>query len=363
VITQTKQKTISTNEKPIPSWQLSLAQYRIPNLKHSLWQVANTLIPFIFIWYLMYTSLSHSYWLTLALAPIAAGFQLRLFIIFHDCSHGAFFKNRKFNDWLGSLCGVICLTSYHHWRHSHAIHHATNGNLDRRREGSILPMTMQKYLQGNGDILTLTVREYKQLSVWERLAYRIYREPFFMLVLVPSLLFVVFQRFASPSATKRARYGVYWTNLGIFTVIVVLSLLIGFQAFLLVELPIVILSSTTGVWLFYVQHQFEGTYWQQEDGWNFIEAALQGSSYYKLPTVLQWFTGNIGFHHIHHLNPRIPNYNLQKCFDDNLFFRKTKAITLISGLRSLFFRLWDEEQQKMIGFRTFRALNQKPSKD
>lgn len=341
------------------SWQVIISQYRIVNLRYSLWQLFNTFIPFILTWYLMYLSLSYSYWITLALSPLTAGFQLRLFIIFHDCGHGSFFKSQKANSVLGSICGLLCLTPYYHWRHFHAVHHATTGNLARRVDGELLPMTIQKYLQNNGDVLTLTVKEYRQLSSWEKFLYRLYRHPLLFLVLVPVLLFVVLHRFANPRAAKRERQSVYWTNLAIAGVIVVLSFTIGFGSFLLVELPVVVLSSTVGVWLFYVQHQFEDTYWEQAAEWDFVTAALRGSSYYKLPPVLQWFTGNIGFHHIHHLNPRVPNYNLQKCHDTNLFSDQTKAITFWSSLRSIYFRLWDEDQQKMVGFRQFKRLEQK----
>lgn len=338
------------------SWQAVLAQYRTPSLRVSLWQLVNTVIPFVIICYGMYLSLSYSYWLTLALAPLAAGFHVRLFIIFHDCTHNAFFKSQRANALLGTICGFICFTPYYHWRHYHALHHATTGNLTKRLEGELVPLTWRRCMATNGDILTLTVKEYLQLSSRERLTYRLYRRLLLCLFLMPLVMFVVLHRLANSKAAKRERYSVYWTNLAILVLMLGLSLLIGLGPLLLIGLPVVALSSTIGVWLFYVQHQFEETYWEEQGEWKFMKAALQGSSYYKLPLLLQWFSGNIGFHHIHHLNPRIPNYHLPKCHAASPLFRQTKAVTLWSGLKSLFFRLWDEDQQKMVSFNEFKRL-------
>lgn len=333
-----------------PSWRTMVAPYRNPALWKSLWQIANTFIPFFLTWYLMYVSLTYSYWLTLALAPLAAGFQLRLFIIFHDCGHHSFFKSGWANDWLGSISGGLCFTPYFHWRHLHALHHTTVGNLGRRIEGELLPLTMKKYTENNGDVLTLTVKEYQQLSSGEKLVYRFYRNPLLLFLVMPLLLFVVLHRFANPKTARRERQSVYWTNLALLAVILGLGFSIGFVPLLLVELPILAIASSVGVWLFYVQHQFEESYWEQAGEWNFVVAALQGSSYYKLPALLQWFTGSIGFHHIHHLSPKVPNYYLQKCHNANPLFQQTRPVNMRSGLKSIFLRLWDEEQQKMIGF-------------
>jgi omega-6 fatty acid desaturase (delta-12 desaturase) len=341
------------NEK---SWQAVLAQHRSPRLHSSLWQLINTLIPFIVICYVMYLSLAYSYWLTLALAPLAAGFHVRLFIIFHDCTHNAFFKSQRANAILGTLCGFICFTPYYHWRHFHALHHATTGNLTKRLEGEIVPLTFHKCMETNGDILTLTVNEYLQLSLRERLVYRFYRQLFLFLFLMPLVMFVVLHRLANSKAGKRERNSVYWTNLAIVGLTLGLSLLIGLGPLLLIALPIIAISGTVGVWLFYVQHQFEQTYWEPQGEWNFMRASLQGSSYYKLPRILQWFTGNIGFHHIHHLSPRIPNYRLQKCHEASPLFLQTRAVTLGAGLKSFFFRLWDEDQHKMVSFRQLKRL-------
>jgi omega-6 fatty acid desaturase (delta-12 desaturase) len=352
----TQLERISSSTAGEKSWQAVLAQHRTPSLHSSIWQLVNTLIPFIVICYVIYLSLAYSYWLTLALAPVAAGFHVRLFIIFHDCTHNAFFKSQRANAVLGTICGFICFTPYYHWRHFHALHHATTGNLTKRLEGEIVPLTFQKCMETNGDILTLTVKEYLQLSLRERLVYRLYRQLLLCLFLMPLVMFVVLHRLANSKAGKRERHSVHWTNLAILSLSIGLSLLIGVGPLLMIGLPIIAISGTAGVWLFYVQHQFEETYWEPQGEWNFMRASLQGSSYYKLPRILQWFTGNIGFHHIHHLNPRIPNYHLEKCHQASPLFFQTRAVTLGSGLKSFFFRLWDEEQHKMVSFAQLKLI-------
>lgn len=338
---------LSTDER---GWRELIAPYRNSTSWRSIYQLVNTVVPFFGLFFLMFLSFNISYWLTLALAPLAAGFQLRLFIIFHDCCHLSFFKSQKANTITGSILGVLCFTPYHHWRFYHAIHHATTGNLSKRFDGEEMPQNLNMYLQTNGDVLTLTVKEYNQLSSKHRLVYRFYRWFLLFLVVTPLLVFLVMHRLANPRADRRARYSVYGTNLALAVIIVGLSFLVGFWPLLLVSLPVLAISATVGVWLFYIQHQFEDTYWEASPSWNYLHAAMQGSSYYKLPLFLQWFTGNIGYHHIHHLNPRIPNYNLQKCHESSQFFGKTKALTLRTGLKSIFFRLWDEDERKMVGF-------------
>jgi omega-6 fatty acid desaturase (delta-12 desaturase) len=291
----------------------------------------------------MYLSLAYSYWLTLALALPAAGLLVRIFIIQHDCGHGSFFKSRKANDYLGSACGLLTLTPYYYWRKSHAIHHATASNLEHR---------------GIGDIYTMTVKEYLQQSQWGRLKYRLYRHPLFLLVLAPAFLFFVLYRFPHPDSKswKRERASVGWTNLAIAAAIALLSLTIGFKAFLLIQLPITLLAATLGTWLFFVQHQFEDTYWAKEGEWDYTLAALKGSSYYKLPRVLQWFTGNIGFHHIHHLSPRIPNYLLEKCHEENPLFQQVVVLTLWSSFKTISLSLWDEDQGRLISFGQLKSI-------
>jgi acyl-lipid omega-6 desaturase (Delta-12 desaturase) len=323
-------------------WKEVVTKYEQPRLRHSLWQMTNTLAPYAALWYLIYFTLGVSYWLTAALALLAAGFLIRAFIIFHDCGHGSFFKSRKANDLLGCLTGVLCFTPYYHWRWEHALHHATAGDLDRR---------------GTGDVWTLTVREYLEASRWKRFAYRLARNPFILFVLAPLFLFLVKQRFPAQKAGRRERKSVYGTNLALVVLAAGLSLLFGLKNYLLLQTGIVAAAGAGGVWLFYVQHQFEGVYWERRSGWDYYMAALQGSSFYKLPRILQWFSGNIGFHHIHHLSPRIPNYNLEKCHRAEPLFQTVKPVTLFSSLKSLTFRLWDEQRCKLVGF---GALKNRP---
>ena len=321
-------------------WRSAVAKYEAPELSRSAWQVVNTVVPYVALWYLMYRSIDFSYWATLALAVPAAGFASRLFIIFHDCGHGSFFVPRKANTLLGFFTGILTLTPYHSWRHEHAIHHATSGDLDRR---------------GVGDIWTMTVNEYLTSSFRDRLRYRLYRNPLVLFVLGPLYLFIVAQRFPRRGASKRERRSVHWTNLALVGVLAVMTVTIGLKAFIMVQLPILGIVSAAAVWMFYVQHQHEGVAWRRHEQWDYLTAALEGSSFYKLPKILQWFTGNIGFHHIHHLSPRIPNYFLQKCHDDSALFWDVREITLFSSARSLTFRLWDEEHHELVGFRRSRA--------
>jgi acyl-lipid omega-6 desaturase (Delta-12 desaturase) len=297
-------------------------------------------VPYALLWYLMYRSLAVSYWLTLPLAVLAAGFQVRVFIIFHDCGHGSFFQSRKAAALVGFITGVLTFTPYYHWRWQHALHHGSAGDLDRR---------------GMGDVWTLTVQEYLEASRWQRLAYRLARNPVVLFVLAPLFLFLVKQRFVAPKAAPRERRSVYWTNLAVLAMAAALSWMIGLQAYLVIQLTVMAMAGTAGVWLFYVQHQFEGVYWARHDEWDYTTVALQGSSFYKLPRILQWFTGSIGFHHIHHLNPRIPNYNLEKCQKTVPLFQAVKPVTLFSSLRSLTFRLWDEQCQKLVGYGCLRT--------
>jgi omega-6 fatty acid desaturase (delta-12 desaturase) len=327
------------------AWSALVAKYQTAHTWQSIWQVVNTFIPFGLVWYLMYLSLTYSYWLTLALALPAAGFLVRIFIIQHDCGHGSFFNTRKANDFLGSVCGVLTMTPYYYWRKSHAIHHASAGSLEDR---------------GIGDIYTMTVKEYLQQSKWGRLKYRLYRHPLILFVLAPTFLFVILHRFPLPESKswKRERASVYWTNLAIAAMVISLGFVIGLNSFLLIQLPIVVLAATMGTWLFFVQHQFEDTYYANGDQWDYTLAALQGSSYYQLPRVLQWFTGNIGFHHIHHLSPRIPNYRLQKCHEENPVFQQVVVLTLWTSLQSIFLSLWDEEESKLVSFRYLKSILQ-----
>ena len=277
-----------------------------------------------------------SYWLMLPIAILAAGFLVRIFIIFHDCGHASFFKSKRANNATGALAGLLLLTPYRHWRGQHALHHGTAGDLDRR---------------GSGDIWTLTVQEYLHSTRWRRFSYRFARNPIVLFVVAPLYVFVVHHRFAASTASMRERRSVHRTNWALLGIALVMSATIGLKAFLLIQLTASGVAGALGLWLFYVQHQFEGAFWARSADWNYTAAALQGSSFYKLPRVLQWFSGNIGFHHIHHLNPRIPNYRLQRCHEAVPFFKSIKPVTLRASLEFLTFRLWDEQRKAFVGFR------------
>lgn len=323
------------------AWKAIVEKYQRPSTGRALWQIVNTFGPYGLIWYLMYRSLAVSWWLTIPLALLAAAFLVRIFIIFHDCGHGSYFRSRRANNIVGFIAGVLTFTPYYHWRWEHAIHHGTAGQLDKR---------------GTGDVWTMTVQEYLESSRWKRFAYRLARNPFVLLVLAPLVMFVVLQRIPSPHASARERESVWWMNLAILCLVIGLSSIFGVVPYLLIQLTVTMVAGAAGVWLFYVQHQFEDAYWERGDNWDYAAAALKGSSFYKLPRILQWFSGNIGFHHIHHLSPRIPNYNLQKCHEADPLFQQVKPLTLFSSMKSLAFRLWDERAKKLVGYRRMRQI-------
>ncbi len=330
-------------------WKAIVQKYQQPSLPRAAWQLVNTLLPYAALWYLMFLSLSWSYWITLPLAVVAGMFLVRIFIIFHDCGHGSFFKSHLANDIFGFLTGVLTLTPYYHWRWEHSIHHASAGSLDRR---------------GTGDVWTMTVEEYLQSSRWKRFAYKLARNPVILFGIAPICLFVFRQRFYSPKANPREKWSVRWMNLAILGVAALLSWVFsghrgwgyGITAYLLIQLFVVAVGGGMGIWMFYVQHQFEDVYWERDQNWDFKEAALKGSSFYKLPRILQWFSGNIGFHHIHHLSPRIPNYNLERCHKADPMFQEVKPLTFFESLKSLRYRLWDEKLGKLVGYRRARKL-------
>jgi acyl-lipid omega-6 desaturase (Delta-12 desaturase) len=335
---------VSTANEQTPNrlaWKDVVARYQKSEVWPGVWQLVNTLVPYAALWYLMYLGLQVSAWLALPLALLAAGFLVRLFIIFHDCGHGSFFPSRKANDILGFITGVLTFTPYYHWRWEHALHHATSGDLDRR---------------GTGDVWTLTVQEYLEASRGKRFAYRLARNPVILFVLAPVFLFFIKMRIPAAKAPRRERHSVAWTNLAIVAMAAGMSLVFGLKAYLLLQLLITATAGAAGLWLFYVQHQFEGVYWERGEDWDYCTAALKGSSFYKLPKPLQWFSGNIGFHHIHHLSPRIPNYHLEKCHRAEPLFQTVKPVTLLGSLKSLTFRLWDEQRQRLIGYRDLRQL-------
>jgi omega-6 fatty acid desaturase (delta-12 desaturase) len=312
-----------------------VAEFQKPSTPRALWQVVNTLVPYAALWYAMYLVRPISWWLVAPLAILAGAFLVRIFIIFHDCGHGSFFKSSRANDLTGFIAGILTFTPHHHWRWEHNIHHASSGDLDKR---------------GVGDIWTLTVQEYLEASRWKKFAYRLARNPFVLFVVAPVGLFLVRNRFASPNANTRERHSVWMMNAALLAVAGALSVLFGWKAYVLIQLMILAVAGAAGVWLFYVQHQFEGVYWERGEQWNYTAAALQGSSFYKLPKILQWFSGNIGFHHIHHLSARIPNYNLERCHRANPLFQQVKAVTLWGSFKCLTFRLWDERRRQLVSF-------------
>jgi acyl-lipid omega-6 desaturase (Delta-12 desaturase) len=325
----------------VAAWKEIVARYQRPSTGRALWQTVNTLGPYTLLWYLMYLSLPVSWWLAVPLVILAAAFHVRTFIIHHDCGHGSFFKSRRANDILGFITGVLTFTPYHHWRWEHALHHATSGDLDRR---------------GTGDIWTLTVQEYLEASRWKRFAYRLARNPIVLFVLAPLYVFLIKHRFPKAKASLRERRSVYWTNVALAGTTAAMIAIFGLVPYLILQLAMLTVAGAAGFWLFYVQHQFEDVYWERGQEWDYARAALQGSSFYKLPKVLQWFSGNIGFHHIHHLSSRIPNYNLERCHKAEPLFQTAKTITLFSSFKSLTFRLWDEHRKQLVSFRHLRNL-------
>ncbi len=326
-----------------PNWLKTTKVYEQVDLRRSVWQLVNTFLPYFALWYLMIRTvqLGHSYWLTLSLAVLAAGFSVRIFIFFHDCGHGTFFASRRARTILGYITGVLMFTPYHDWSHNHRVHHATAGDLDRRDVG---------------DVWTMTLEEYLAAPRSQQIFYRLVRNPIFMLGIGPFYVFLIANRFANKNAKRRERQSVWITNLALLAIIFVASQTIGLRTYLLIQLPVILIAATAGIWLFYVQHQFEGVYWSRHEEWDPIKASLQGSSYFKLPKILQWFTGNIGLHHIHHIRPRIPNYNLQRCYDETPAFQAVKPITLRTSLRSLWLNLYDEGSGKLVSFRALKTL-------
>ena len=315
----------------------ALSGYREPNSGRSTFEIAITAVPFVLIWVLMWAGLTEGYWICLVLALPAAGFLVRLFMIQHDCGHGSFFSGRLANDWVGRAIGVVTLTPYDHWRRSHARHHASSGNLDQR---------------GVGDIDTLTVREFLARPRWRQIAYRLYRHPVVMFGVGPTFLFIFQQRL--PIGMMRNGWmpwlSAMGTNIAIAFLVAAMIGLVGVGPFLLIHLPITVLAASIGVWLFFVQHQFEDTSWSHDEVWNFHEAALHGSSHYHLPGVLRWFTANIGVHHIHHLCSRIPCYRLPNVLRDHPQLAVVGRITLLQSLRCVRMSLWDEQAQRLVSF-------------
>jgi acyl-lipid omega-6 desaturase (Delta-12 desaturase) len=322
----------------------ALSAYAQPDFRKAVYQISNTFVPYIALWALMIYSVVQglSIWITLLLAIAASGFLVRLFVLFHDCCHGAFFPGRTGNRLFGYIAGVLTFTPFEDWQRTHVIHHSNSGDLDNR---------------GVGDVWTLTVEEYLAASRVKRIAYRIFRNPFILFSVTPLVLFLVVHRFPSPGAKKRENFSVLFTNTAIATLILVMSLTVGFQNYLLMQMPVILVAASIGMWLFYVQHQYEDVYWSRNEDWDLTKSGLEGSSYYQLPAVLQWLVGNIGLHHIHHVRANIPNYNLQQCYNDIPALQDVTPLTLRKSFQSLWLNLWDEEAQKLV---SFRSISRKP---
>jgi acyl-lipid omega-6 desaturase (Delta-12 desaturase) len=321
-------------------WRETLAPYTEPRLARSLLDIATSVVPYLALSYAMYLAISVSYLLALALAIPASGFLVRTFILFHDCTHGSFLASRRGNLWLGTVLGLLVYSPFLRWRHEHAIHHATSGDLDRR---------------GGGDVRTLTVTEYLAMEPRSQLGYRLFRNPLVMFTIGPIVSLVLGPRIISRDARPRMRRSVLGTNIVLALAIGAICWAIGWSDYLLVQAPTVLLAGSSGIWLFYVQHQFEDVYWETGEDWSYADAALRGSSYLKLPKVLQFFSGNIGLHHVHHLSARIPNYNLQRAHDENPIFHQVPTLTLGDGLRAVRLKLYDEDRGRMVTFGEARA--------
>jgi omega-6 fatty acid desaturase (delta-12 desaturase) len=321
------------------NWQSIVARYAQSDTRKSVWQLVNSLVPYLALFYLSMRSLEVSFWLTLPLTILTAGFMVRIFIIFHDCGHGSFFRSKTANAWAGRVTGLLVFTPYYRWSHDHAIHHATAGDLDRR---------------GVGDMYTMTVSEYLAAPRWKQFGYRVMRNPIAMFIFGSLIVFLFTQR-VPPLKDRHGKRSVWLTNLSIAIMVATMCLLFGWRAYATVQLLVLFFGASAGIWLFYVQHNFEGVYWDRHAQWDYFKASMQGSSFYKLPAVLNWFTGNIGYHHIHHLSAKIPNYNLPKAYRENPIFH-IKPLTILSSLKSLRWRLYDEANRRLAGWEVLKKV-------
>jgi omega-6 fatty acid desaturase (delta-12 desaturase) len=314
-----------------------LMPYAKSDRMRAMWQVVDTYLPYFGIWGVLIYLLKSgtSFYAVLPLIILAALLLVRIFIIFHDCTHGSFFLSRRANVVLGYISGILTFTPFTYWQHNHLVHHGSYANLDKR---------------GVGDIWTLTVNEYRDLSPIKRLAYRLYRNPVIFLGIGPGYSFLITQRFLHKWEGKHERFSAMVTNVAIVMIVALASLIIGLKTYLMIQVPIMLIAGAIGVWLFYVQHQFEGVYWAHQGEWDPVRAAMEGCSYYKLPRILQWFTGNIGLHHVHHVLPKIPNYRLQESYDSTPEMQKVQKLTFIKSLRSLKLNLWDQDKHKLVSF-------------
>jgi len=320
-----------------PAWFSALSQFEKPDVRKVTIQLVNTLLPYFALMTLMFLTIQWNlpYWVTLLIAVPAGAFLLRTFIFFHDCCHGSFVASPTALKILGNILGVIVLTPFADWRHSHGIHHSTSGNLDKR---------------GIGDVWTMTVDEYAASGWLSRALYRFYRFPAIMFLLGPVLSFVIRNRIPSGRPSGRRFWSVIVTDIALAAIIVAVGLTLGFKSYLMVQLPVLLFGGAAGIWLFYVQHQFDPSYWARTEEWQSMDAALRGSSYYKLPAVLQWISASIGLHHVHHLKPRIPNYNLQRCVNAIPELQLPDPLTLGTSLRSVRYKVWDEKEKVLLSF-------------
>jgi acyl-lipid omega-6 desaturase (Delta-12 desaturase) len=336
---------VVTGEAPdkltIDSLRKTLMPYAKPDLRQAILQTITTFFPYLALWVVLVYMVDQKYPLAeiFLLIFVASLFLVRIFIFFHDNTHGSFFESHLANTILGYVTGILTFTPFTYWQHNHLVHHGTYADLDRR---------------GVGAIWTLTVEEYQAAPRMKRWAYRLYRNPFVLLGIGPWAFYLITQRFLYKWKGKNERFSAALTNLAILVIFLTASLTIGLRTYLLIQLPILLIAGTIGVWLFYVQHQFEGVYWSRHEDWDPLKAALEGSSYYKLPKVLQWFTGNIGLHHVHHVLPRIPNYKLQKSYDESPILQTVRPLTIRRSLKSLSLNLWDEKLQKLVSFRSLK---------
>jgi len=325
-----------TNAEKTKKLRKDVAPFAKSETKKSVVQMINTIIPLLIFWGMGYTFANTNPWISVFCAVIASGFVVRTFIIFHDCTHGSFFKSKKANDWVGNLTGILTSFPYAKWRREHLIHHATSGNLDKR---------------GIGDIDMLTTDEYLALSKTKRFFYRLYRNPLVMFGLGPLYLVLVLNRFNRKDAKKKERFNTYFTNIVVALIITALIIVFGWKAVLLVHGVTMFIAGALGIWLFYIQHTYEDSYFEYDPEWDYVKAAVEGSSFYKLPKVLQWITGNIGYHHVHHLAPRVPNYYLEAAHNSVPPLQKATTITIKTSLESVRYKLYDPEKKKFVTFK------------
>jgi omega-6 fatty acid desaturase (delta-12 desaturase) len=325
-------------KKEKPDWYAGTSDYARPDLRRSTWQLLNTLVPYALLLALMIHTVrqGYPYGVTLLLAVVGAGLFARIFIFFHDCTHGSFLTTPRWNRNLGYLLGILTFTPFHDWRRSHAGHHITAGDLDRR---------------GLGDITLMTVEEYRAAPFLQRFSYRLYRHPLIMFGIGPAYYFLLRNRLPTRGAKRIDHISVMVTNLALAAIVLTASLTVGLRTYLLVQLPVLVMAATLGIWLFFIQHQFQGVYWARHEQWDPWRVAMEGASFYRLPKPLQWATGNIGFHHVHHMRPGIPNYNLERCYREVPQLQQVTPVTLRSSLESLGQDLYDEERRRMVSFR------------